>query len=698
MRFNFIRDVATFMTLGAFLAGCSENMISEPEAPLEKDTDFYINVKIATPSETDTRTGDKNETAGNYENGTPAEQEIKEILFVFYNSDYQYVGNATHVPGTGEMTSQTTTDGGTTTPISGSIESILKFTVPVTVAAGSTKPAYVMAYVNPTKKATDDLLNDYYTALGAFRELDDVLPGGTVKGGFTMNNSVHYEEENDDELPTIAISLTEGAGLYTSLEEAQKPDATSVIIYVERVVAKVTMDEIAVVADKITENTVEDSDGTRYTLDFDVKGWGLSNLERRTFLVKNFREEKYKNPDPNKSGFDNPLIFRNFAYKALNDRLNNAEDETRSLTNPSWNFNVPSSTTDNWSKSGHRTFWALSPSYYHNKELFFPAYADEIYGEGKAKNDDGNDKKSALVYRTFNDIYDVTNSKIGRYGVENKAGGSTQYTLEHTMQAGMVTDYQKRAVTCAVVVGKYTLKSNNTDVTYDNFYLRKIMTDSGIKNIIYPSDDAMKKEYLKNNSTLYIKNPSYTVGGTEKEYIPVPFESGETKNEYYADFVIEHPYIAESPVPSRYVTLKLNDITKHTYYYQNAEDAFVDVKSADLPTVNSALYNNLIGMLGGIEEYHQGYAYFEIPVRHLWGTSNGDIGSEGFAAQLGQYGIVRNHAYNIKVTAIKGIGIGISDPEAPIVPNIENDNYSVKTEIRVQRWRMVPTQEVTLKP
>lgn len=675
------------MSLGVLLGSCSESMVREPEAPLDRDTDFYINVKIATPAEADTR-ADDNTAVGSYVNGTLDEQKIHNIMFVFYNSDHQYVGNAKYTPKDGDISS-------VDKDIPGSIETIMHITVPVTVAAGSTKPAFVMAYVNPTPKAESDLLNDQSTALGAFRTLAEVLPSKDHPG-FAMNNSVHYEEQKDNELPTIAIPLTEGKGLYTSEEAATKDGAESVVIYVERIVAKVALNQIDIAKlveqNKITNNTVTDADDVEYTLDFDVKGWGFSNTERYTFLVKNFREDKYGNPDINESGFDYPMIFNNFTYKDLNARLNVEGDETRSLTNPSWNFNKAEDVEGtNWGISGHRSFWALSPSYYHNKKLFFPAYADEIYGENK-----GN-KKAALEYRTYNEIYDITKNAPGKFGFAND--GNAQYTLEHTMQASMVTDYQKRAVTCAVVVGQYQLKVNGTNQEYDNFYLRKIMTQDGAKNVIYPSDVKMKQAFLESNSTLFIKNPDYTEGGEQKEYITVPWSLGDGgNNEYFADFEIEHPFIKDSPVPSRYVTLKLKNVGSAKYYHQTNTGVFEAVTATNLKDVNSDLYNNLIGMLGGIEEYHKGYAYFEIPIRHLWGRNNKSIGEDEFQAQLGQYAVVRNHAYNINVTGIDGIGIGISDPDAPIIPNVENDNYSVKTEIKVQRWRVVPTQNVILRP
>ena len=676
MKFNLFKNVAALLSLGILMTGCtSDSLMSEPETPVEKDTDFYINVKIATPAEQETRAND-NFSAGDYVDGTADEQKIHEILFVFFNSDNQYVGNSTYIPTAEDVKPG---DGG-------SVETIMNITVPVTVAAGSTKPAYVMAYVNPTNRSKTDLLNDYFTALGAFRKLNDVVPTST-HNGYSMNNSVHYEQQKDTELPTIAVPIEEGQ-LFTSEDEAIANAAKAqVVIYVERVVAKVTLGKSETKTWYEKDNVVEDENSRKYRLDFDVKGWGLSNLERNTFLVKNFREEAWGNP----TDFDTPFSFSNFSWKDLNGRLT-----TGGLTSPSWNYPGNVENADNWAISGHRTFWALSPTYYPLDNVIIPSYADEIYDANKRVDENG----SSLIYRSFNDIYKTTGTpQIGTYGKNLK---ETQYTLEHTMQASMVTDFQKRAVTSAIVVGKYKLVDvtdgeTGTEKVYDDFFMRKIVTEATTKYILYTSVEEMKKAYLASNITLFIKKE-----GVEGEYENIPFATpdGGTITTYFGDFIIEHPRqdITGSHIPSRYVTLMLKEGFEHDYYYQDANGTYEKVTEDNRAAINKSLYENMIGMLGGVEEYHSGYAYFEIPIRHLWGRDNKSIGDKDFEAKLGQYGIVRNHSYNIIVEGIQGIGIGISDPDAPIIPNTENDKYFVKTEIRVQRWRVVPAQNVVLRP
>jgi len=141
-----------------------------------------------------------------------------------------------------------------------------------------------------------------------------------------------------------------------------------------------------------------------------------------------------------------------------------------------------------------------------------------------------------------------------------------------------------------------------------------------------------------------------------------------------------------------------NKLTKkrfeHSLGVEYVSGCLAMVHGAD---VNKALYSCFSGPMGGVSEYEGGFAYFSVPIEHLW-TQESGIGDAGFSAKLGQYGIVRNHVYTINITDINGIGTGIGEPQAPIIPIVDNEKYHIRAEIRVQKWRIVPTQDATLKP
>lgn len=74
-----------------------------------------------------------------------------------------------------------------------------------------------------------------------------------------------------------------------------------------------------------------------------------------------------------------------------------------------------------------------------------------------------------------------------------------------------------------------------------------------------------------------------------------------------------------------------------------------------------------------------GSTYYYTPIKHL--------GSEG---KLGEYGIVRNHSYQVTIQNIQGYGTPVYDPKKVIDPMIpSNDNTHLAARINVLSWRVV---------
>lgn len=688
---------------GALVTGCSsDNLVNgEPEV-VDKDTKFYINVEIANPAENSTRADGESTVGSNtnednldYSNGTADEAKIHDILFIFYNSSFQYVGNKPMkiTDDAGELK-----EGITSGTSNGSIETILSMTVEIDVTKGYTKPAYVMAYVNPAT-GHNDRMKDFSNTLALARTLEEMLPHDDKKG-YTMTNSVYYE----DKAPQPEIATPIGENLFTTKEAADDAsDDEKIKIYVERVVAKVNL-KYSETEGKLPQddNTIEDEDETKYTLEFQPLAWGLSNLERATFLVKNFRRSTNAKciNDPH-SVEDNHVLFQNLT-SINNMSYSEANDLFGSLKSPSWNFPSTKKTEEgvNWSISGRRSFWAVSPSYFPDLSLY-PHYAEEY-------NDN-----HALKYLSFNDIYN--SGTPGTYGQAFSTTANSLYTLEHTMQQEVIANQQKRGVTSALVIGKYIIKNGeNAYLENTDFFIRQGESSS----ILYPSVDVMKKKFLEKNITIYMDNPNYNKdeAGSAK-YLPIQqVLGGETENELLKLFEIYHPTYDDigQYIPSRYVSLKLPKLPKSAegstsvekYYFQDVNGILTEItegkegEDGNLDMANMALYENLQNALGGVEMYRSGYAYFSVPIMHLWkrGPSDLQIGDKDFKASLGQYGIVRNHIYNINVSGISGIGTAIQNPDDPIIPNLKKEKYFVRTEMKVQRWRVVPPQNATLKP
>ena len=89
---------------------------------------------------------------------------------------------------------------------------------------------------------------------------------------------------------------------------------------------------------------------------------------------------------------------------------------------------------------------------------------------------------------------------------------------------------------------------------------------------------------------------------------------------------------------------------------------------------------------GKIIGYKGGFCYYTIPIKHF------DV-DEG---QLGHYGVVRNHWYDLSVTSIAGFGEpGSSDP---IIPEDEEElkDWIVKCNININAWSKVTQGNITV--
>ena len=97
-------------------------------------------------------------------------------------------------------------------------------------------------------------------------------------------------------------------------------------------------------------------------------------------------------------------------------------------------------------------------------------------------------------------------------------------------------------------------------------------------------------------------------------------------------------------------------------------------------TDKSVVYNMLQGTPAEVRK--GGMAYYYTTIKHL-----------GKKGKLGEYGIVRNHSYQISLNSIKGFGTPVYNPEKIIVPAIPSDDKTyLAAKINVLSWRVVPSQ------
>lgn len=148
--------------------------------------------------------------------------------------------------------------------------------------------------------------------------------------------------------------------------------------------------------------------------------------------------------------------------------------------------------------------------------------------------------------------------------------------------------------------------------------------------------------------------------------------------------------------PDKYVNLDPSDITFTTTAPSGTQakdyEVFATLANPNLTlyeqkggvwnevTDKSGVYNMLQGTPAEVRK--GGMAYYYTTIKHL-----------GEKGKLGEYGIVRNHSYQISLNSIKGFGTPVYNPEKIIVPAIpSNDKTYLAAKINVLSWRVVPSQ------
>lgn len=154
--------------------------------------------------------------------------------------------------------------------------------------------------------------------------------------------------------------------------------------------------------------------------------------------------------------------------------------------------------------------------------------------------------------------------------------------------------------------------------------------------------------------------------------------------------------VSAASEPDKYENLTPSDITFTTTAPSGtqAKDYEVYAKLANTVTTlyeqkggvwqevtNLSVVNNML-QAAPAEVRTGGMAYYYTTIKHL-----------GQPGKLGEYGIVRNHSYQISLNSIKGFGTPVYDPKKTIVTTIPSDDKTyLAAKINVLSWRVVSSK------
>ena len=142
-------------------------------------------------------------------------------------------------------------------------------------------------------------------------------------------------------------------------------------------------------------------------------------------------------------------------------------------------------------------------------------------------------------------------------------------------------------------------------------------------------------------------------------------------------------YTAITPSDITFKTVSADNIEVKNYQViaqlaDNAGDIYVkdgeNWKIASKDDVNNALATEPASIRST-----DGDTYYYTPIKHL-----------GASGKLGEYGIVRNHSYQVTIQNVKGFGTPVYDPTREIDPMVpSNSNTYLAARVNVLSWRVV---------
>lgn len=237
-------------------------------------------------------------------------------------------------------------------------------------------------------------------------------------------------------------------------------------------------------------------------------------------------------------------------------------------------------------------------------------------------------------------------------------GTSVAYTLPNTPTEARTADSEtKNTVQTArtkVLVAAHLMKQDASGAWVD-------ADICSYKGVDYVSEEDVKKAILRENTGIWVQADGSTTRSqlTDADIAYISFDSN------------------NSSVKNYQVVAKLASSMESGYTFYTSETGTTTISVADINALLSAAPVNV---------RHEGMTYYYTPIRHM-GESE---------ANLGYFGVVRNHLYDITINTMGGFGTPVYDPKKTIIPVVPTDEASyLSARINVLAWRIV-SQSVDL--
>ena len=633
----------------ALTACTSEEVIPDQKPNIGEGEPRYMSVSIRNANPGTRAEGEQTVVGGGtYEEGYASENKINSLRFYFFDNN----GDPIAIDLTGksyyqlENTNDHTDIDNTGTPdMDNTVEKILNAVIVINSTDNEigSKIKKLIAVANyksiESKLGSANLsLSNLLDIVGNYKvdgNEDELNVDAKAENGFVMTSSSYYTDK-----PTCEVEISE-ANIKESRElAAQFP----VDVYVERVVAKVRVKTEW--EDSMHPITVSFNDETCIAIPLTSKRSDSDTPSKITV-------------DNTENGDQVYVIFRDWALWWTADRsylfkkIDNWKDEIGDW----WN-----------SQTFKRSFWAENPNDVKLKNYPHNHVSKKILNSGK--------------------FSDTKSEEYAAYCLENAAEAG-KGGLMKTYNPDESTTPRTLAYLSAILV---TVKDNVATPIELAEWAATRSTVAGIKTHMFRTNQNVvyfrtKKEISSESGS----DETHTFGGVTYGMIPVKVDDLEFVSGLdagMADSNAENSprYLSYLNLPSE--ALSSNKIFNGVeteingqLYQKNTDGSYTEISLDEA--------NTLFTSVGGAKIWKSGNTYYYHEINHLNTTDN--------SGQRGEYGIVRNHIYEVVLKTVYGMGTPVLTPEEgtdpddweDIIPQKPSNEFYLGARINILSWRVV---------
>lgn len=493
-------SILALAAIGLLFGACSSKDVVDAgnQDPFMGREGGFIKVGINLPIQPQVSTRAWQESAsGTLDDGLAGEYKVKDCLLLLFEGATEATATLKQVENVASWTTDFTDNPNQITTSTTKIVQLLN---------APTSNLYALAVVNGTgyiEKASDTSvkINGSSTAVSGITLSDlntEVVHRGTKSfidgdGYFFMTNAVLSHVQGGTVEPKSAtvhtLAPVDATRIYLTEAEANAATAPSADIYVERAVAKVTIDNSS--SDYLAVTSLQNEDGSTVSA-ATLTGWAIDNYNEASYLVRNTEA---------------------FSGWGLLNYGSPAVDKYRFVgANP-----VDGGHTTKVANTGYRTYWAIDPNYSSpwQADMFITA------PDGNYQTAVGNENPQYCFENTF-DVTHQIHAQTTRVVFKVQLNGGTDfYTVGADKKSIFKLDDVEKMF-AAALMGNSTFLAwwNNADpakggsgtLTFDKMTITLTATTFGVVEV---SAITIDKSVLKGSADITINASSTDVEGSD---------------------------------------------------------------------------------------------------------------------------------------------------------------------------------------